>query len=170
MATVTGFQQNTTIHAAFWIYKPDPAVDPVSKEQFVEVNSLQYIETNAASVVASVSSTQVAPPNVLTCAVDTVANVRAGMPVIFSGLTGSPFLNGEVVTVSGVGPGLQFTAGFATGAYGPTPEPAGALATDAQARTAWLYYADTNVSTSQAPRKLEGVVASRFVYDMEALF
>ena len=28
----SGFQNNTTIHAAFWIYKPDFTFDPKGKE------------------------------------------------------------------------------------------------------------------------------------------
>lgn len=37
----SGFQTNTTIHAAFWRYIPD---DPTARLTFVEVNSLQYFE------------------------------------------------------------------------------------------------------------------------------
>ena len=47
MAAQSGFQTNTTIHAAFWWYKPDPAVIPPGKEIMQEVNSLQRIETTA---------------------------------------------------------------------------------------------------------------------------
>ena len=43
MAARSGFQSHTTIHAAFWWYKPDP-LDPVGREIMVEVNSIQYIE------------------------------------------------------------------------------------------------------------------------------
>ena len=46
MAAQTGFQSNTTIHAAFWIYKPDPAVDTVGAEIMVEINGIQQIESN----------------------------------------------------------------------------------------------------------------------------
>jgi hypothetical protein len=45
MANQTGFQTNTTIHAAFWIYKPDPAIDPTGQEILVEVNGIQKIES-----------------------------------------------------------------------------------------------------------------------------
>jgi hypothetical protein len=45
MANQTGFQSNTTITNAFWIYKPEPATDPTGREVMVAVNSLQYIET-----------------------------------------------------------------------------------------------------------------------------
>jgi len=38
-----GFQTNTTIHAAFWWYKPDPN-DQTGKEIMVEVNGLQFLE------------------------------------------------------------------------------------------------------------------------------
>lgn len=46
MAT-TGFQLNTTIMAAFWIYKPDPNAVPPGKEIIQEINSLQRIEATA---------------------------------------------------------------------------------------------------------------------------
>lgn len=42
MAPQSGFQTNTTIHAAFWIYKPNNSID---REVMVEVNSLQFIES-----------------------------------------------------------------------------------------------------------------------------
>jgi len=42
MAAQSGFQTNTTVHAAFWIYKPGNATD---REVMVEVNSLQFIES-----------------------------------------------------------------------------------------------------------------------------
>ena len=42
MAPQSGFQTNTTIHAAFWIYKPNNNTD---REVMVEVNSLQFIES-----------------------------------------------------------------------------------------------------------------------------
>ena len=44
MAPQSGFQTNTTIHAAFWRYKPN---NPTDKEVMVEVNGLQFLETNA---------------------------------------------------------------------------------------------------------------------------
>lgn len=44
MAAQSGFQTNTTIHAAFWWYKPDPGTIPPGKEVMVEVNSLQFLE------------------------------------------------------------------------------------------------------------------------------
>ena len=47
MAAQSGFQVNTTIHAAFWIYKPDPSVIPPGKEIMQEVNSLQRVEATA---------------------------------------------------------------------------------------------------------------------------
>lgn len=45
MASQSGFQLNTTIHAAFWWYKPDPSIVPPPKEIMQEVNSLQRIES-----------------------------------------------------------------------------------------------------------------------------
>jgi hypothetical protein len=40
-----GFQSNTTIQTALWMYKPDPAVDPTGKQFFINLNQVQYIET-----------------------------------------------------------------------------------------------------------------------------
>ena len=48
MANQSGFQTNTTIHAAFWWYKPDPLLDPTGREILIEVNSIQKIESNQA--------------------------------------------------------------------------------------------------------------------------
>jgi len=45
MANQSGFQSNTTIHAAFWWYKPDKALDPVSREILIEINGVQKIES-----------------------------------------------------------------------------------------------------------------------------
>ena len=168
MATISGFQSNTTIHAAFWIYKPDPTVDPISKEQIIEVNSLQKVEANAAVVLSSISSTQVTG-NVLTVTVASTGNLRTYQQVILSGLTNSTFLNGQVVTVTSVTP-TTFSATFQNANYGPTTEPAGAQVIDTTNRTAYLFYPEQAVSPSQAPLKLEGAVAAKFLYDMEALF
>lgn len=44
MAAQSGFQTNTTIHAAFWQYIPDPATIPPGKRILVEINSVQFIE------------------------------------------------------------------------------------------------------------------------------
>jgi hypothetical protein len=46
MAAQFGFQTNTTIHAAFWWYKPDPG-DPTGREIMVEVNGLIQIESTS---------------------------------------------------------------------------------------------------------------------------
>lgn len=168
MAPITGFQANTTVQAAFWIYKPDPTFDPISKEEFIEVNSIQRIECNAQVTLASITNVQVAS-NVLTVSVSGNSAFRVGQLVIFYGLTNATFLNGQVVYVNNVSVG-SFTATFTHGNYGSASEPAGASVVDTTNRTAYLYYAESSVSTSQAPRKLEGAVAARFIYDMEALF
>ena len=209
MATISGFQSNTTIHAAFWIYKPDPTVDPVSKVQFIEVNSLQKVEANAAVVLSSVSSVQVTGTT-LTVNIAASGGMRSYQQVIFSGMTNALFLNGQVVTITGVTPttvtatyvatnkwdaALNYVPGesvlfggvtyycilantnqtppnatyWAT-TYGPTVEPAGAQVIDTTNRVAYLFYAEQAVSPSQAPLKLDGAVASKFIYDMEALF
>ena len=46
MANQSGFQSNTTIHAAFWWYKPDPSLDPIGREIMIEVNGIQKVESN----------------------------------------------------------------------------------------------------------------------------
>lgn len=45
MAAQSGFQTNTTIHAAFWFYIPDPSAVPPGKEIIQEVNGLQRVES-----------------------------------------------------------------------------------------------------------------------------
>lgn len=47
MASQSGFQKNTTIHAAFWWYKPDPSANPPGREIMQEVNTIQRVETTA---------------------------------------------------------------------------------------------------------------------------
>jgi hypothetical protein len=168
MANLSGFQSNTTIHAAFWVYKPDPTVDPVSKEQFVEVNSIQYIEASPAVVLASITSVQVTS-NVLTLTLTSTAGIRQGQTLLLSGLTTATFLNRQLVIVATVnGSSVTVTAAFTNPNYGPAAD-TGSVA-DASTRKAWLYYAQTDVSTSQRALILDGIVASLFVYDMEVLF
>lgn len=168
MATISGFQANTTIHAAFWIYKPDVTVDPVSKEEFIEVNTLQRIEANPETILTSIASTSVTS-NLLTVTCANAAQLRSQQQVILRGLSNIVALNGQVVTVLGVTP-TTFTANFISPDYGTTPEPDGAQVVDTTNRTAYLFYPETDVSTSQAPKKIVGAVAARFIYDMEALF
>lgn len=169
MATISGFQSNTTVTSAFWMYKPDPVIDPVSKQELIEVNSIQRIEANAETVLTTISSTSVTS-NVLTVTVASSAQLRSGQQVIFRGLTDSndTYLNGQVVTIGGVTP-TTFTAAFVTANYSATTETT-AQVIDTTNRTLYLYYAETTVSTSQAPQKYVGAVASRFIYDLEALF
>jgi hypothetical protein len=166
MATISGFQSNTTIHAAFWIYKPDPTVDPISKEQIIEVNSLQKVEANAAVILTNISNVAITS-NVLTLTVGNASNLRTSQQIIISGLTSATFLNGQVVTINRT-LGNTFTANFINPDY-PSTADTGTV-TDTTNRTAYLYYPQTDVSTSQAPLKLDGAVAARFIYDMEALF
>jgi hypothetical protein len=168
MAATIGFQANTTIHAAFWIYRPDPTVDPVSKETFVEVNGIQYIEANAAVVLASITSTQVAS-NIVTVTVSTTGQMRPGQVVILGGLTNSTFLNGQLLAVTST-TSTSFSASFTNSPYVPVAEPAGAQVIDTTHRMCDLYYAETSIATTQQPRKLTGPVAARFLYDVEQLF
>ena len=150
----SGFQKNTTIHAAFWWFKPDPNIDPIAKETMVEVNSLQTIEANQPLILANANSVTVASN-------------------ILNGFTNASFLNGQVVTIL-ASTTNSMTANFTyvgyPPSYGPMTEPIGAQIIDTAPRVAWLFYPQTNVSTSQAPRELHGQVASLFLYDMEALF
>lgn len=168
MLLQSGFQANSTIHSAWWIFRPDPTVDPVSKETFVEVNGIQYIEANAAVVLASISATQVAA-NVVTVTVTTTGQMRPTQIVILSGLTNSTFLNGQRLTITSITP-TSFNASFTNANYGPTAEPAGAQVIDTTHRMCSLYYAETSIATTQQPRKLEGPVAAQFLFDMESLF
>lgn len=328
MAHQYGFQLNTTIHAAFWIYKPDQTLEPTGRETIVEVNRLQYIESNFPVVladditsvtiaggvltlsggtgfgllkpgmvvildgfedafflngdvfrVATVSPTQatfnnfklisdITASSIVNGVLTVVGNNKfvAGMTVILNGMA-EPFLNGQTVTVlsatdaqftatspfnfnltsvnAATGSPPQFTvyngtitggagnayagyyftisgfanptnngtflvtasttttltlvnangvaetnAGTASGsypnptyacetspdtgtatlvAYSTTAETEGQVI-DPSTRKVWLFYAETNVSTSQAPRVMEGVGASKFMLDMEALF
>lgn len=39
-----GFQTNTVIQTALWIYKPNPALDPAGKEFCINLNQIHYIE------------------------------------------------------------------------------------------------------------------------------
>lgn len=245
-----GFQSNTTIHAAFWIYKPDFTFDPKGKEQMVNVNLLQYVEADQPTVrmpaisnisisggvltitgqnsfqnnmsaalinglanatflnglivpisVASLSQFTAQMP-VITADVASVqiaTNVLTitarqqwvpGMTVTFSGLVNATFLNGQTVTIltvsrnfsdpSGYG---SFTATFAHADYvfeneigiatlntnGYSNTDTGAVY-DPAARKVWLFYAESNVSTSQHPRELHGIAAQAFINDMESLF
>jgi hypothetical protein len=164
----SGFQANSTIHSAWWIFRPDPTVDPVSKETIVEVNGIQYIEANAAVVLASVSATQVTS-NVVTATVTTTGQMRPGQIVILSGLTNSTFLNGQLLTITSTTP-TSFAANFTNADYGLTAEPAGAQVIDTTHRMCDLYYAESTLATTQQPRKLQGPVAAQFLWDMEQLF
>jgi hypothetical protein len=167
----SGFQKNTTIHAAFWWFKPDPNIDPIAKETMVEVNSLQTIEANQPLILANANSVTVAS-NILTIT-SLGGALRSNATVIFNGFTNASFLNGQVVTIL-ASTTNSMTANFTyvgyPPSYGPMTEPIGAQIIDTAPRVAWLFYPQTNVSTSQAPRELHGQVASLFLYDMEALF
>jgi hypothetical protein len=246
----SGFQLNTTIHAAFWIYKPDFTYDPKGKEVMVNVNNLQYLEADQPTVrMPSISSISIsgglltvvgvntfqpsmsaalinglqnatflnglivpvstATPQQFTATMPVITapvtevqiatNVLTitarqqwvpGMTVTFSGLVNATFLNGQTVTISTVSRNFQdpsgyasFTATFAHADYPATNEIGTATLNtggysntdsgkvfDPAARKVWLFYGETNVSTSQHPRELNGIAAQAFVNDMEALF
>lgn len=168
MANLSGFQSNTTIHAAFWIYKPDPTISPADKQQFIEVNSLQRIEASPQVILANIQSVQITT-NTVTLTVDSTANLRKTQTVILSGLTNATFLNRAIASVT-VQSATTLTFNLTHVNYGPTAEPAGALVSDAGDRKVWLFYAETAMSPSQAPTTLVGPAAALFVYDMEVLF
>src|SRR5271157_147349 len=246
----TGFQSNTTIHAAFWIYKPDFTYDPKGKEVMINVNGLQYLEADQPTVrmqqitniaiaggaltVTGINTFQsgmsaalmnglqnatflngvIVPVNGATpqqfvatmpaitapvSAIDITSNVLTvtarqewviGMTVTFSGLVNATFLNGQTVTILSVSRNFSdpsgyatFTAAFAHADYifeneiglatlntnGYSNVDSGKVI-DPAARKVWLFYGETNVSTSQHPRELNGIAAQAFINDMEALF
>jgi hypothetical protein len=245
-----GFQSNTTIHAAFWIYKPDFTYDPKGKEVMVNVNNLQYLEAdqptvrmpaissisisggiltivgqnsfqnnmsaalinglqnatflnglivpvggaqttqiqaNMPAITADVASVQITS-NVLT--VTARQQWIPGMTVTFSGLVNATFLNGQTLTLTSVSRNFSdpsgyasFTAAFVHADYtflneigtvtlntnGYSNTDSGAVY-DPAARKVWLFFAESNVSTSQHPRELTGIAAQAFITEMEALF
>jgi hypothetical protein len=251
----TGFQLNTTIHAAWWIYKPDFSFDPRGKEVMINTNGLQYLEAdqptirmpqitniaisgglltvtgtntfqanmnaalinglqNATFLNGKIVPVSTATPQSFTAtmptitapvtAVEIVSNVLhitarqdwvPGMTVTFSGLVNATFLNSQTVTIVSVSQNpsdpsgyASFTAAFTHADYGTATCGAGneiGLVTlntngwnsadsgkviDPAARKVWLFYNETNVSTSQHPRELNGIAAQAFITDMEALF
>lgn len=245
-----GFQSNTTIHAAFWIYKPDFTFDPKGKEVMVNVNNLQYLEADQPTVrmpnIGSISisggtltivgnntfqnnmnaalinglanatflnglivpvnratpqqiqatmpviAAEVAQVQIASNVLTVTANQQwvPGMTVTFSGLVNATFLNGQTVTISTVSRNFanpsgyaSFTAPFVHADYPAANEIGVAtlntngysngdsgVVYDPAARKVWLFYAESNVSTSQHPRELHGIVAQAFINDMEALF
>jgi hypothetical protein len=252
MANLYGFQTNTIIHAAYWIYKPDPTLDPTGRETIVAL-PFQYLEATQPIILSPNVASVTYAGGVLT--VTTPNNLKPGSVVLLVGFTNAFFLNtvlltvasatssqftanytqvanivstsissnvltvtctsphtpltnlfsvGETVTLNGTAEAFlngqtvtvlsttllesygqaAFTAAFThadysnlsdTGTvtlttYGPTAEPGGAQVIDPNTRTVWLFYAESNVSPSQAPRQLTGIVGSKFIYDMEALF
>jgi hypothetical protein len=117
------------------------------------------------------------------------------MTVTFSGLVNATFLNGQTVTITSVSQNpsnpsgyASFTASFTHANYGTATCGAGneiglatlntdgysaadsGTVTDPASRKVWLFYGETNVSTSQHPRELNGIAAQAFITDMEALF
>jgi len=245
-----GFQSNTTIDAAFWLYKPDFSFDPKGKEVMINVNGIQYIEAtqpkirmpaitsisiaagvltvtgvntfqnnmnaailnglqNATFLDGEIVPIQQATPQLFTATmpvisadvsqVSVASNVLTvtarqiwvpGMTVTFANLVNATFLNGQTVTILTVSRNFSdpsgyasFTAAFTHADYVAENEIGSAVlntngytntevgtVTDPSDRTVWLFYADTNVSTSQHPRELHGVAAQAFIDDMEALF
>jgi hypothetical protein len=46
MAPSSGFQSNSTIQTAWWIWKPDPS-DVISREVMIDTSKIQYIEASS---------------------------------------------------------------------------------------------------------------------------
>jgi hypothetical protein len=104
MAHQYGFQLNTTIHAAFWIYKPDQALEPTGRETIVEVNRLQYIESNFPVIlVEDITSVSIAD-SVLTLGGNGCNAVKPGTVVILGNFKNAFFLNAEVFRTAVVTP------------------------------------------------------------------
>lgn len=168
MASQHGFQTNTTIQTAFWLYRPDPVTNQVDREVFIQISSIQKIEANPAQIVINNATSVTVLNNVVTI-VGPINGITQGMSIYLTGFTNATFLNGLVVTVTLVSP-TQFQGNLTNANYGPASEPAGAQAANAGSRKCWIYYAEQSISTSQAPVVLEGIPATFFIYQMEALF
>lgn len=107
-----GFQSNTTIHAAFWIYKPDFNYDPRGKEIMVNVNGLQYVEADQPTVRMPSISNIAITGGVLT--VTGTNSFQSSMnAALINGLANATFLNGLIVPVSTATP-QYFTAQMPT--------------------------------------------------------
>jgi hypothetical protein len=107
----TGFQNNTTIHAAFWIFKPDFTFQHEGKEILVNINRLQYVEFNQP-VVRTPQITNIAiNAGVLT--VTGITTFQANFNAALKGLQAAPFLNNLIVPVNSATP-QQFIATMPT--------------------------------------------------------
>jgi hypothetical protein len=150
MAYLSGFQANTTIHAAFWIYKPDPTINSVEKEQFIEVNSIQRIEATPEMILGNVSSVQVAS-GILTVTLPSVVGIRTQQSIIFTGLGNATFLNGNVAFITTVNSSAnQITAKFTNPDYPNTAETQGQVL-DASERKVFITYPNSAVSPRRLP-------------------
>jgi hypothetical protein len=107
-----GFQNNTTIDAAFWIYKPDFNFDPKGKEVMVNVNLIQHLEVDPP-VIRMPQITNIA----ISGGVVTVTGTNSFQPyfnaAIINGLQNATFLNGLILPVSNATT-QQFTATMPT--------------------------------------------------------
>jgi hypothetical protein len=103
-----GFQLNTTIHAAWWIYKPDFTFDPKGKEIMVNVNLVQHIEANQP-VVRMPQITNIAISGGILTVTGTNTFQPAMNAALMNGLQNATFLNGLIVSVGQTTP-QQFQA------------------------------------------------------------
>jgi hypothetical protein len=107
----TGFQSNTTIHAAFWFFKPDFTYQQEGKELGVNINRLQYWEFNQP-VVRTPQITNIA----ISAGVLTVTGINTFQPhfsAALKGLQSATFLNNLIVPVNNATP-QQFIATMPT--------------------------------------------------------
>jgi hypothetical protein len=103
----TGFQNNTTIHAAFWFFKPDFTYQQEGKEIGVNLNRLQYYEFNQPTIRTNQITNIAINAGILT--VSGVNTFQSNFSAALNGLQNATFLNGLIVPVSSATP-TQFVA------------------------------------------------------------
>jgi hypothetical protein len=103
----TGFQNNTTIHAAFWYFKPDFTYQQEGKELGVNINRLQYWEFNQPTTRTPQITNIAINAGILT--VTGTNTFQSNFSAALNGLTSATFLNGLIVPVNSATP-QQFLA------------------------------------------------------------
>jgi|SRR5271157_1385797 len=98
----TGFQNNTTIHAAFWFFKPDFTYQQEGKQLGVNINRLQYYEFNQPVIRTPLITNIAINAGVLT--VTGVTTFQSNFSAALSGLQTATFLNGLIVPVNNATP------------------------------------------------------------------
>src|SRR5271157_5868207 len=103
----TGFQNNTTIHAAFWYFKPDFTFQQEGKELGVNINRLQYWEFNQPTIRTPHITNIAINAGILT--VTGVNTFQSNFSAALNALQSATFLNGVIVPVNSATP-QQFLA------------------------------------------------------------